>query len=524
MTIRIGGIASGMDIDSIVSDLMKVQRLPLDRLYQKQQTLEWQRDDYRSMNQLLSDLDSTIFNGVYLKGAFTSKLITSSNEGAVSAKNISSDANLSATFRVDQLAEAAYLNSAVDIQKAGMTVDPNAVLATERSNLNTDFTSNTFTIQAISQDGTLGSEVSFTIDPAVDTLNSVINRINSSDAGVNAFFDQQTGRVSLLAKNTGDAAAQAEIIVTGDFLTGSLNLAGDNIAAGINGKEGKNAQFNINGLDTERFTNTFQINGFEYTLKQVTDNGDGITQANELVTINSQTDTDAIFNKIMDFVNKYNETIGKINAKLSEEKYSKYQPLTDEQKKDMSESEIELWEGKAKSGLIRNDSILTSGLNQLRADFYTPITGLDALTDQLSELGITTSSNYLEKGKLVVNEAKLREAISNDPMAVYDVFNKKTVDGSGNLIHAESGIAVRMRDSIKKTIGNIEARAGNVYKSLTQYTIGQNLSNIGNEIDRMQDRLIKLEDRYWQQFTAMEKAIQRSNEQGAYLSQQLGSL
>ncbi len=518
---RIGGMASGMDIDSIVQDMMKVEKMSLDKLNQQKQLLEWQRDDYREMNSLLSTFDQSIFDGIYRKSSFTQKTVTSSNESAVSARNISSTSNIYTTIRVDQMAEVAYMNSAGDI-RASTDFDLDGTLDVERANLTNDFTSNTFTIQAIQSDGTLGDVIEFTIDPATDSLNSIIQRINASNAGVNAFYDEQTGRLSMTAKNTGDVDAQAEILVTGDFLTSSLGFASDNIAAGVNGNEGKNAIFQINGLDTERFTNTFQINGFEYTLNQVTDDGDGVTEAGELVTITSETDTDAIYESIVDFVEKYNEVIGKINDKVSEERYRDYTPLTEEQKEGLSEREIELWEEKAKSGMLRNDSILTRALNQMRTDFYNYVEGIDTNYDQLSEIGITTSSNYREKGKLIINEAKLKEAIADNPMNIYNLFNTEVKDADGNLISEQSGIARRLRDTIDNTIESIEARAGNSYYSYSQYTLGRNLHDIDRRIDNMEEYLIRIEDRYWRQFSAMEKAIQRSNEQSTYLMQQFG--
>lgn len=525
MVMRIGGLASGMDIDSIVKDLMKVERMPLDKLTQDKQTLEWQRDDYREMNKLLDELDQTIFNGIYKQGSFTKKTVVSSNESAVTARNLSSTANVNTTIRVDQLAEAAYMNSSGDIQKVGETFDPDGKLVDERSKLATDFTSNTFTIQAIQSDGTLGNVVEFTIDPATDSLNSIIQRINESDAGVNAFYDEQTGRISMTAKNSGDVSGDAEIKVTGDFLTGSLNLSADNIAAEAAGYgvSGKNAIFQINGLDTERTSNTFTINGFEYTLKQVTDtDGDHVTDPGELVTITSQTDVDTIYDTIVDFIEKYNETIETINAKISEERDRDYPPLTDEQKEEMSEQEIELWEEKAKSGMLRNDSILSGALSQMRMDFYNQVEGIDTNYDQLSEIGITTSSNYLDKGKLVIDEAKLKEAISADPMKIYDLFNAEVKDASGNLVSEESGIARRLRDTIDQTIESIESRAGNTYLNYSQYSLGRSLDDVENRIEQWEERLTDIEDRYWRQFTEMEQAIQTANEQSAYLMEQFG--
>jgi flagellar hook-associated protein 2 len=524
---RIGGLASGMDIDTLVSDLMKAERMPLDKLTQKKQLLEWQRDDYREMNKLLADLDKFIFDGVFRQATYTKKTVTSSNENAVSVKNINATSNLTATISVTDVAEAAYMNSADTIVASGKTLDPNATLNSQKDNfVNGLGAATSFTIQSIKSDGTLSDPVTISFDPAVDSLNSVLEKINSSEAGVTAFYDSQTGKVSISAKNTGDVGgdrddtagnavgtAQPEIKLSGAFLTTTLRLDADNITAESNarGKEGKNASFTINGLSTTRSTNTFQINGFEYTLKAKTTSD---------VTISSSTDVNGIYDSIKSFVDKYNETISKINGEITEARYRDYQPLTDEQKEAMEDKQIEMWEEKAKSGMLRNDSILSSGLNKMRLDVYSRVGNdnddVNDDYDQLSEIGITTSSNYLDRGKLIIDEDKLKEAIGKDPNAIYKLF---TNDGS---TFESKGVARRLRDTIKETIGKVEERAGNSLWTNQKFTLGRNLDDIEDQIDRFEDRLTRIEDRYWRQFTAMEKAIQQSNSQSMYLMQQFG--
>ena len=93
---RVNGMASGMDIDGMVSKLMKAESVPLDKMKQKQQTLQWQRDDYRDMNTSLKDLDTTIFNGIFLQSSFNKKTVTSSNDSKVSASAINATSNISA--------------------------------------------------------------------------------------------------------------------------------------------------------------------------------------------------------------------------------------------------------------------------------------------------------------------------------------------------------------------------------------------------------------------------------------------
>ncbi|MEW8970139.1 MAG: flagellar hook-associated protein 2 [Mesobacillus sp.] len=514
--VRIGGLASGMDIDSLVGDLMKAERIPLNKLHQKKQIIEWQRDDYRAMNKLLADLDTSIFDGVFRQSTFTKKTVTTSNEAAVSVRNINATSNLNSSISVSRLAESANMVSSGRIGNTDF--DPNGKLADQKDNFNTPFvlTDTTITIEAIGKDGNMpAAPVAITIDPANDSLNSIIDKINNSNAGVVAFYDSVEGKVSLTAKNSGDNDGDAEIKLTGNFFTNQLNLdANSDLAAGASrGKVGTSAEFTINGLTTTRPTNTFVVNGFEYTLKQTT--------GTNTVTVNSATDEEAVFKSINDFVNKYNETIAGINSKVTEERYRKYQPLSDEEREAMTEKQAEMWDEKAKSGMLRNDSILSSALNKMRSDLYGRVgNDTDAVNDsfdQLAEIGITTSKNYLDRGKLVIDPNKLREAIKNDPNAIYKLFtNESTVE-------SEQGIARKLRATIKDTITTIEGRAGNAMRTNAQFTLGRNLTSIDKQIDRFEDRMIQVEDRYWRQFTAMEKAIQKANEQSAYLMSQFYS-
>jgi flagellar hook-associated protein 2 len=500
---RIGGLASGMDIDQMVSDLMKAERLPLDKLTQKKQYMEWQRDDYRDMNKSLLELDQFIFDGVFKQGSYIKKSVTVSNPEVVSIKNITSTSDFSGSIEVVSLAKAATMYS-----KAGSTItDPTAVLGSS-------IAAQTITIKAIDKNGVLESTgTSITINPSTDTLDSIIAKINAN-SNVSAFYDKQTGKMSLMAKNAGGSTTGSEIELTSSIgnvpenFWNKLNLDQTNTIAATGvptvGTDGTNATIKYNGMQIDRPSNTFNLNGVEFTLKQKT------TSA---VTFSSVPDVDSILDTVVKFVNKYNTTIEKINGKLDEKRYRDFQPLTSEQKESMDEKTVEKWEEKAKSGTLRGDSILSSSLNKMRSSLYSTVSGTSS-KDQLSEIGITTSSNYLEGGKLIIDEDKLRAAISENPNAVYELFAK---DGTTS---SEKGLARRLRDDIKATMGDIEKRAGKSASVNYTFTLGRNLDNLDKQITRFEDRLTQVEDRYWRQFTAMEKAIQRSNEQANYLMQQ----
>ncbi|WNF22607.1 flagellar hook-associated protein 2 [Mesobacillus jeotgali] len=493
---RIGGLASGMDIDQLVSDLMKAERIPLDKLNQKKQYMEWQRDDYRDLNKALLEFDTLIFDSVLKKASYIQKTISNTNPGAVSINNINSTSDFSGTIEVHNLASAGsmYSNSQV-------TIDPTVKLA------DLGIGSQAITIRSTAKDGTLGTEKTVTIDSATDTLDSVIAKINSQ-TDVSAYYDKTKGTLSLIAKNTGDVLNSSEIVIgsDGNFWT-QMNMASDNETAKLQGTgaSGVNASLTYNGMPIEKSTNTFNINGVEFKLNNTT---------TEPVTFSSSTDTEAVLSTIMKFVDGYNSLIENIQGKLEEKKYRDFQPLSTEQKDAMKEKDIERWEEKARSGTLRGDSILSGALNNMRLSLYTTVTGLTG-TDKLFDIGITTSSNYRDGGKLVVNTEKLKAAITENPNALYDLFSK---EGTGDA----QGLGRRLRDTLKATMVNIEKRAGKTTSINNNFTIGRTLDSIDDQIDRFQERMINVENRYWRQFTAMEKAIQQSNSQSMYLMQQFG--
>jgi flagellar hook-associated protein 2 len=272
-----------------------------------------------------------------------------------------------------------------------------------------------------------------------------------------------------------------------------------------NEKNGTNAEFTINGLETQRQSNTFNINGVTITLKGK------FEFDTPPVNLSITTDTDKIFDTVVGFINEYNELLDKVNGKLTEEHHRDFKPMTDEQKEAMSEKEIERWEEKARSGLLRRDSTLSSGMDRLRVNIYSPVTSNNenSTIRQLTDLGISTTSNYMDRGKLEINESKLRAAIEKDPEGVFQLF---AADGPTN---ADKGIARRMRDSLDSTMRSVSERAGGSYGKLQnhQFTLGRNLADIDSRVSNFERRLQQVEDRYWKQFTAMEKAMQTANAQ-----------
>ncbi len=342
------------------------------------------------------------------------------------------------------------------------------------------------------------------------SLSSVLSTINNSSVGVTMFLDDATGKISVTRKETGSFHSEGvEMSFSGGFFKETLQL---NEA---NEKGGQNAIFTLNGLETERTSNTFTAGGMTITLK------DTFIDSAAPITLSAQTDTDSIFDTIKAFVDEYNEILGYMNSKLTEERFRDFRPLTDEERDAISEKEAERWEEKARSGLLRSDNLLRSGLDRMRLDFYSPVnSALESAFNQLASIGITTSSDYLERGKLVIDEDELRAAIEEDAEGVFNLF-AATGDS-----YEEQGIGRRLRDTLQTTISDIGNRAGGRGGRMLnhQFTIGREVDRINDRISNFERRLEQKEARYWRQFNAMEAAMARANSQYETLFSALGGL
>ncbi len=501
---RIGGLATGMDTDQIVEDLMKVEKMPLDKLQQDKTKMEWQRDAFCDVNKLFSELDDQGFD-MRLQKTYNSKSTTSSMSSAVTATASASASNGTYEIKVEQLASAAINAGSESIAIDGESIDPTSSMSSQNDLLKGELQTGEFAFATFNEDG---EEIIHTITVSEDdSLNDVLKDITSQDNGVRAFFDPQSNKVVMERTETGDFNPDgAEIsfnVTDGDssFFTDILGLSE------ANEQGGENAIFTYNNaLTLESKTNTYTLNDMTLTFTETT--GDSSAR------IAVSNDVDGALDKITQFVDKYNEVIETVNERLSEEQFRDYKPLTDEQKNAMSEKEIELWEEKAKSGLLKGESILSSGLSNMRQNWYNTVEN-ESSFNHLSQIGITTSSNFRDGGKLLIDEDKLKQALTDDSSSVYKLFSND-VEGSGR------GIINRLDDSINNTIKRIESRAGKSTHTLEQYTMGKRIKDMDSRISSFEKKLIDIEDRYWRQFTQMEKAVQQMNSQHGYLMQQFG--
>ncbi|MBP0726726.1 flagellar hook-associated protein 2 [Bacillus sp. RG28] len=523
---RTTGFSGAIDIDATVKKLMDAERIPLDKLQQQKQTLQWQTDQYRDINLALDDFRSSIVTGVGLQSTFNAKTVTSSNESIVSAVSKGGTSNtINSIDSITQLATSTRWNSGVISKKDTSLMQSTSLISElDPANYANPFSLQFDVIPPGSPAGTTPTLVKIDIDPTKDTMQDVVNKMNNSALGVSAFFDDKTGKMVLTNNNTGaggsivahdtdSTAAIAPDPTTVDFMN-TLNFS-----VGVNGElntplanQGQDAKFTINGLPTSRSTNTFSIGDVTYTLKQTYTPGSPAP-----ITVSTTTDTQKIFDSVKAFVDKYNDLIKKINDKVTEPKYRDFPPLTDAQKAAMKDTDITNWQNKAQSGLLRSDSVLTGVLNTIRTQLYAPVNGLPGAVKQLSQIGITTSSNYLDNGKLIISEDKLKQAITNDPASVSNLFTGiGTTDSTPS---DQQGLATRLKTSLKSTIDSIAQKAGKASYVSSMYLLGKSMTDLNTRISNFQDHLTQVENRYYTQYNAMDQAIQKANSQSTSLSQ-----
>lgn len=509
-TTRYFGLSgSGLDIDQLVTDLMKAQRTKQDKIKQNKTIVEWQKEQYRDINNSLRSLRDSA-STMKLQGTYLVKEATSSNEGIVKVSANNKAVTGTQQIKVTALATNARLNSTEE-----MSFDSSGSnLYSQLGLTSTDPV--VFTIN--------GSE-EISIDPTSDTIDTLVSKINSAtktevvdgvstevSAGVTAYFDENLQRMFISSNSTGtEATIDFDEVSNASELFNSLKLDGNSdpgVTDPFAAVSGTDAAFVLNGTSLTQSANQFTIAGISYTLTGTSDT--------ETVNVNVTSDTDAIYDSIKSFVELYNTTIDKINSLVAEERDTDYMPLTDEEREELTDDQEVQWEEKAKTGLLRSDSLLTRIVSNLRSDLSAIVDDMGSGYNTLASIGITTG-DYSEKGKLYIDETKLEEAISSDPDAVMELFTNSSD------VRDEKGLAVRLYEDLNTSLNQLISKAGSdsSYSSVDSSVLGKKIADYEDQIDTWDDRLQEMEDRYYTQFTAMETALYTMGQQSSYITSML---
>ncbi|MGL5977945.1 MAG: flagellar filament capping protein FliD, partial [Erysipelotrichaceae bacterium] len=333
---------------------------------------------------------------------------------------------------------------------------------------------------------------------AEDTMDTIIQAFEKEEIAA-SFTD---GKLQL---STDTHTTISGDLTTTLFQTSAVEL--NKPGADFSVQDGANAILVVNGQTIERSTNNFELDGFNITLTAT---------STEEINITAEDNVDQVFDTIVKFVNEYNALVDTITTLTSEKtEYRNYPPLTDAQKKEMSEKEIELWEEKAKTGLLANDATLNGILSQMRSVLFNQPEGS---TISFANIGIE-SKNYSDRGKLTIDEDKLRNALQNNMSEVENLFT-----------HPEHGVAVQLNKVIDQAAkasssspGSLVRIAG-VKNSATAGTnnLSQRMDGYDKLIENLKRTYEMQKTRYWKQFSNLETVISKMNSQSSWLSQQLG--
>lgn len=300
------------------------------------------------------------------------------------------------------------------------------------------------------------------------------------------------------------------------------NLFGDSVKLGngtSNKVVGKDAKVILNGVETTRSSNTFTIDGMTLQVTELSKEIDGKPGEFEETVISTERDNEQIVEGFKSFVKDYNDMIKKLNGLISEDdEYKEYPPLTAEQKKEMSETEIKLWEEKSKKGLVRNDEITSDFLSQMRNLIYTKP---EENSLALYQIGIETTRDYKDGGQIQLDEKALINAINQSPDQVRNLFMDAQEGLSKGFMDIIDDVASERLSDPGLLVQSAGVKGGTTEKVNTMY---DNLRDIDIRIKDLKAKYEKEKARYWKQFNSMESIMANFSSQSAMISQQFGGM
>ncbi|MDF2821575.1 MAG: Flagellar hook-associated protein 2 [Clostridiales bacterium] len=515
MGISLSGLASGMDTESMITEMMKAQNTRVDKLTKAKNKIEMRKEVWSTVNSKILKFYNGTLNNLKMQGTFLSKKVNVLNPGVGTATATITAANGTHDFTIDKLAKSSGITSSTAILKDGV----NAAGSTTLVDLGIDADTKFIKIQS-----TVNGEEKVINIEATDTLSSLASKIAAADTNLIVSYEASYGRMIIKTKDTGvdkqvtltalksdavDVDGKYTDINTTTNIFEKLNMGTATNGAIVAGL-GQDAEFTYNGVTgLKSKSNQIEIGGIKL---------DAYATGSTSIIVASN--TEEVYKAVKDFVKEYNEILTELNSRAYSGVAKGYEPLTKEEKSSMSEADIKLWEDTVKSGLLNRDSTAIELIDVMR-NVMTANSGVDtskmkAPYTLITSLGIDTFT-YQEKGALhiggdsedpigAMNEDKLTKAINEDPEAVMNLLN---------------GLGKALSDQLGAKMSSVV----NVKSAFTFYNdkqIDKEIESKAEDITKMQERLAMVERRYRSQFSAMEQAMTKSNATSSWLTQMLG--
>ena len=577
---------SGLDIESLVKMGMMNKQNQYDKMYQTQLKQTWVKEAYNTVYTDVKAFKESM-STFKMQSNMSAMQATSSNNDVVSVTANGAAAAMNHKITVEQVASNAYLmtangqkidranNSAAnsaylkdvlfsgDATKTTVDGQTSYLVKNDTTGKNDTFKGSDVAISIEVQDSDevdsdgkpVTHKVEFTYDQIFGdnkTLNDLATAFSNSGANVQGGYDTVNDSFSLYNKTSGSAnkiglkannEASAKLLNKLHLASydGQTNTLGNEIGFTkdtlTEAAVGTNAKATIDGKTYESDTNKLNVANVIYNFNGVSaKNADGTYQAS---TISVSQDTDKIVDNVKKFVETYNTLIDSLNTKYREEKNTDYKPLTKKQESEMTESQINKWNEKAKSGLLYHDNNIYSIISDMREALYTEVDAVDTvLTDargnkysynSMSSIGITSSTN---QGHITLDEEKLKKALTEDPDCVYQLFasdqDSTYISGSTNKNQSDTytsksdylntGIANRLYNSMTTNIRNLESYAGTSKETDDESYLGKLITNMNTKMTSFQTLMKSYESKLYKKYDAMEVALSKLGAQLSYIT------
>ncbi|MCM1165589.1 MAG: flagellar filament capping protein FliD [Lachnospiraceae bacterium] len=418
-----------------------------------------------------------------------------------------------------------------EVQRFSLTATKGGTFGLEKGTVSNKFTDKTelynLGLAPNSSDKDGNAQYSLTINGkeiTVDknaTIADLVSAVNKSDAGVTMTYSKLENRFIITANDLGNGGDVD--IDESDAFAQALGLTA---SAGGTYELGENAKFTIDGVEIYHNANTYTMDGITFDFSEVTTDTD--------ITVGVSKSYDDIKQTIKDFVNDYNQLIDDVYAHIGtspkrDSKNNTYEPLTDAEKEDMSEDEIEKWEKAAKTGVIYNDSTVSGIMSKLRIAIYNSVTLDDGSSFGLFNMGIKVKSalddsEAAKHGKLEIDEDAFDKAFETNPDAIVKLFtdpDKGVMKQIDNIIDDAVSTSKISSSTVR---GSLIRKAGLESGSTAKNNaIYRQMEQINKRISQLQDRYDAKEDYWWSVFTNLEKMMSDMNSQSNYLASYLGS-
>lgn len=574
MPIRITGMNSGLDTEALVSELVSAYRAKGDKYTKAQTKISWKQEAWKTMSSktysFRNSLDSMRFSSGYNLKTTT---VSNSSKATVTAGN--NAVNGTQTLEISALAKTGYLTGekvksetgaavtngttmselglSMDgeisingkrIQITGQTMVSEVISQFQNAGVNASFDATNQRIFISSKES--GKEADFSLTGLDEAGTQALNKLglNAKPADVSktyaAYVKEYDGKdddqLRSILESFDVNAADADPLIAGyakeyqvasddptkdavlqelkDFISYAKTVESKGMdynegAVRINGQD---ATIKLNGAEFTSKSNSFSING-------LTINATALTEPGEVLSITTTTDNQGIYDKIKDFLSEYNSLINSMTSSYNAENASSYEPLTEDEKSAMSESEIEKWEEKGKNGVLRRDSTLNtlmSAMTMAMSKSYT----INGKTYALSSFGIKTlgimNAEKNEQNAYHIdgdaddentsgNTDKLMAAIVADPDGVTQFFQNLSKD---------------LYDELGKNMSSTTLRSyGKFYNDKE---LDKQYTSYNKTISDWEQKVADIEDSYYKKFAAMESALSKLQSQTQQLSGLLG--